>query len=67
MYKNNNYRECSRCGGKLHPVYFTEKERIIEHGTMGYTGRTRLSVSHLVCEDCMNNEIVDDSFDGAWY
>lgn len=58
----NNFGKC-KCGGNLQPVYFMEEERI--KGVK--TGRKRSAVSHLVCEDCLRNECVDDSFDGNWY
>lgn len=61
------FGECSRCGGTLSPVMFEEKERKIINGNMIYTGRKRMAVSHLVCEDCLSNECVDDSYDGNWY
>lgn len=54
------------CGGTLHPVYFTEEETVVSHGIMYKTGRKRRAVSHLVCEDCLRNYCVDDSFDGPW-
>lgn len=31
------------------------------------TGRKRQAVSHLICEDCLKQQIVDNSFDGEWY
>lgn len=58
---------CSKCGGYLIPVYFTEEEIKTCDGHQYKTGRKRRAVSHLVCEDCMSNECVDDSFDGEWY
>ena len=54
------------CGGLLAPVRFTEEETKVANGVMYYTGWTRSAVSHLVCEDCLKNYPVDDSFDGAW-
>ena len=67
MYRNNDFGKCSKCGGKLQPVFFEEKEIKVITGTMIYTGRKRTAVSHLTCENCMKNECVDDSFDGAWH
>lgn len=67
MYRTPCFGKCSRCGGNLLPVYFTEEERKVECGHLIYTGRKRTAVSHLSCESCMKNECVDDSFDGPWY
>lgn len=58
----SKFGEC-KCGGNLQPVYFTEEER--KKGIK--TGRKRRAVSHLVCENCLRNECIDDSFDGNWY
>ena len=56
------------CGGSLIPVWFTEEEyKVTQDGFQYRTGRKRRAVSHLVCEDCLKNFCVDDSFDGAWY
>lgn len=57
------YGTCE-CGGWLHPVRFIEKEMDRNHGL---TGRVRDAVSHLVCDDCLKNVCVDDTFDGPWY
>lgn len=59
------YGECS-CGCSLKPVRFREKERNVVKGVMTFTGRTRLAVSHLVCDACGKEFPVDDSFDGPW-
>lgn len=56
------YGYCSNCGHPLVPIYFKDKEIINGHPT----GRTRTSISYLLCENCGNKEIVDDSFDGRW-
>lgn len=63
---NIDYGICDYCGGELYPVWFTEEETNIEHGSMYKTGRRRRAVSHLVCEQCLKNFVVDDSFDGPW-
>ena len=60
-----DYGECE-CAGKLSPVWFQEEEIAIMHGIMCRTGRHRRAVSHLVCEECLRNYAVDDSFDGPW-
>lgn len=62
-----NYGVCDYCGGTLQPVYFNEEETVVEHGCMRKTGRYRRAVSHLVCEICLKDFIVDDSFDGPWH
>lgn len=55
------------CGGRLFPVWFTDEEYSIVKGIMFRTGRKRRACSHLVCESCLKNHCVDDSFDGPWY
>lgn len=60
-----DYERCD-CGGLLRPVWFREEETAIEYGCLIKTGRYRRAVSHLVCEECLRNFIVDDSFDGPW-
>ena len=50
------------CGGQLHPVWFDESEYRNGHKT----GRARDAVSHLVCDSCLKNVCVDDSFDMPW-
>lgn len=65
LYRYN--LRCSECGGWLLPVYFTDEEYKTENGHLYKTGRTRRAVSHLVCEDCLHNECVDDSFDEKWH
>lgn len=47
------------CGGSLIPVWFTEEETKVANGIMYKTGR--------VCEDCLKNFCVDDTFDGPWH
>lgn len=63
---NSKYGTCS-CGGELKPIFFEEEETKIVNGTMIKTGRTRMAVSHLVCDECLRNKCVDDSFDGPWH
>ena len=56
------------CGGSLIPAWFTEEGyKVTQDGHQYRTGRKRRAVSHLVCEACLKNFCVDDSFDGAWY
>lgn len=55
------------CGGSLIPVWFTEEETKVANGIMYKTGRVRRVCSHLVCEDCLKNFCVDDTFDGPWH
>lgn len=66
---SNHYGQCE-CGGDLFPVWFTEyEEEEITADGIGFkikTGRTRRACSHLVCEMCLRNYCVDDSFDGPW-
>lgn len=53
--------------GSLIPVWFTEEETKVANGTMYKTGRVRRACSHLVCEACLKNFCVDDTFDGPWH
>lgn len=63
-----DFGECPHCGGKLIPIWFTEEEMIVdEYGHMIKTGRKRRAISHLLCENCLRNQCIDDSFDGDWY
>ncbi len=62
-----DFGTCSRCGGTLAPIWFTEEEVKTANGVKWRTGRKRRAVSHLVCEDCLKNFPVDDSFDGEWH
>lgn len=62
-----DYGKCDFCGGQLHPVWFTEEEKVVNHGIMQTTGRVRRACSHLVCECCLKNFAVDDTFDGPWH
>ena len=56
--------KCPRCGEYMRPVWFTQKEyRTNSLGCQAPTGRERRAVSHLECDRCGHNEIVDDSFD----
>lgn len=63
----SKFGTCSYCGGILRPIYFIREEELIYNGQIIKTGRKCKAVSHLVCENCLMNEIVDDSFDGDWY
>lgn len=60
------YGECPYCGDDLIPIWFTEEETVVIHGTLCKTGRKRRAVSHLSCPTCLRNECVDDSFDMPW-
>lgn len=63
-----DFGECPYCGGKLLPVWFIEEETIVdEYGHIIETGRKRRAISHLSCESCLRNQVIDDSFDGNWY
>lgn len=55
--------KCERCGNKMYPVLFEEKE--FKKGV--FTGKKRTAVSHLECRICGKKEVVDDSFDGDWH
>ena len=62
------YGVCAQCYGDLEPVWFTEEEyKVTLDGYKYRTGRVRRAVSHLVCENCLKNYCVDDSFDGPWH
>lgn len=65
--RNVDYGTCDYCGGDLFPVWFTQEETVVKDGMMYKTGRKRKAVSHLVCECCLRNFVVDDSFDLPWY
>ena len=60
---DSKYGTCECCGGRLYPIWFEETE-YDRYNTP--TGRTRRAVDCLVCEDCMKEYCVDDSFDGPW-
>ena len=62
----NAFGNCGHCNGELSPVWFIEKEEIIEKGHIYETGRKRQACSHLVCDICGKKECVDDSFDFRW-
>lgn len=62
----NVFGNCSECGRELSPVWFIEKEEIIEKGNRYETGRKRQACSHLICDFCGEKEFVDDSFDFSW-
>lgn len=55
---------CSKCGWQMVvESWFEEKEY-----RNGYsTGRVRNAASNLICPNCLNTEIIDDTFDGPWY
>ena len=57
------YGNCSFCGGKLIAEWFVDKE--YKNGIQ--TGRERMAISCLFCEDCFKVYTVDYSFDGKWY
>lgn len=57
-----HYGYCPRCMGELRPQWFKEQEFVKGHPT----GRTRLAVSVLVCESCLERVNVDDSYDYPW-
>lgn len=62
-----DFGNCPYCGGLLAPVYYTEDETTItDDGYMYRTGRKRRAISHLVCESCLRNQCIDDSYDGLW-
>jgi hypothetical protein len=50
------------CGKPMSKIWFTESE----YSKGIKTGRTRRAVSHLLCDSCGKEEIVDDSFDTPW-
>lgn len=57
---------CPRCGTKFRPKYFQEEEIEYSQGCQYKTGRTRLTVDYLYCEDCGKKEYVDVTFDKEW-
>ena len=61
------YGECEACGGELKPVWFTDEEYEVVACIQCRTGRKRRACSHLVCNCCLRNYCVDDSFDGPWH
>lgn len=61
MKNDTTFGQCN-CEHNLQPVYFQEKE----YNNGVFTGRSRRAVSHLFCEKCQKQVIVDDSFDGPW-
>lgn len=55
---------CSRCNSILQKIWFIQKE--YDHKGIP-TGREKKAVSHLLCNTCGKEEIIDGSFDGEWY
>lgn len=56
------------CGGTLYPIYYTLYETTDINGNYIRTGRKKRAVSHLVCDSCLKNICIDDSFDeGYWH
>lgn len=66
MSNREKYGICDRCDVPLVPVFFTEEEYNHIGGSRIRTGRKRRAVSHLICPICLQEMIVDDSFDGPW-
>lgn len=63
----NKYGVCLVCGSQLEPVLFTEKEEKLVDGHYIETGRYRINVDYLLCENCGHKEAVDgESFAGEW-
>ena len=62
-----NFGKCPYCNGNLKPIWFKKKKKVVRSGHLMKTGRKRQAVSYLICEDCLEQQIVDDSFDGEWY
>lgn len=58
---------CNNCGHFMTQVLCEEKERIINGTHIKYTGRTRTVCSHLLCENCGNTQIVDETYDEPSY
>lgn len=59
--------KCS-CGGTLHVSrWFIERETKTDgYGGLIYTGRKRKAADSLVCNNCLREYPVDDTFDGEW-
>jgi hypothetical protein len=55
---------CHKCKHDLTRIYFLQHE--YDDNNIK-TGRVRNAVSHLLCENCGHQEIIDDSMDGPWY
>lgn len=64
---DTKYGNCSRCDTKLEPIWYKEEEHKVKDGVLFYTGRERISCSHLECPQCFKRETVDDTFDKDWY
>lgn len=62
-----DFGKCPHCGGRLIPIWFIDEETVVRYGHLVKTGRRRRAVSHLTCEVCMRNQVIDDSYDGDWY
>lgn len=59
-----NFGKCCTCGANaLEAVYYTEQERTID-GHL--TGRVRIAVDYIICNECLSKIIVDDEFDEPW-
>ena len=68
MKDSTNFGYCDElgCHGSLEPVWFIDEEYEFGHGSMWKTSRKRKAISHLVCNRCLKNFAIDDSFDGPW-
>ena len=66
MKNKTEYGVCAYCGAELEPIWFTEEETVILHGSLIKTGRARRAVDYLICPNCLTHACCDDSFDGPW-
>jgi hypothetical protein len=64
MYQSELYPDCSECGRKMLPIWFTDEEYDFYQGNMYKTGRKCKACSHFECPTCFHKEAVDDSLDG---
>lgn len=62
-----DFGKCPYCGGELRPIWFIEEETVVRPGHLMKTGRKRQAISYLICEDCLEAQVIDDSFDGEWH
>jgi len=62
----NSFGKCD-CGGNLQPVWFEENETIEYRGFMHTTGKKRKCLSHLICDKCLSNVIINGEFDETQY
>lgn len=62
--ENEEFGRCEDCNIPL-AIGDTGKEYEYRNGCK--TGRVKIIVGYLICPNCLQKYIVDDTFDGDWY